>query len=73
MTTPPAAARIGEAGGEITVPIFSFPGGRRFHFRDPADGLDYLLFTASDPASASSFNGVVGRRRRQPRLGVVRS
>ena len=25
----------------------------------PADGVDYLLFTASDPASASSFNGVV--------------
>lgn len=31
-----------------------------FHFRDPADGADYLLFTASDPASASAFNGVVG-------------
>ena len=27
---------VEEAGGEITVPIFSFPGGRRFHFRDPA-------------------------------------
>ncbi len=24
------------AGGEITREIFSFPGGRRFHFRDPA-------------------------------------
>ena len=24
------------AGGEFTVPIFAFPGGRRFHFRDPA-------------------------------------
>jgi len=24
------------AGGNITVPIFAFPGGRRFHFRDPA-------------------------------------
>ncbi len=23
------------AGGEITQPIFSFPGGRRFHFTDP--------------------------------------
>lgn len=29
-------ARVEAAGGEITVPIFSFPGGRRFHFRDPA-------------------------------------
>ncbi|MDP9064930.1 MAG: VOC family protein, partial [Pseudomonadota bacterium] len=24
------------AGGVITKPAFSFPGGRRFHFRDPA-------------------------------------
>ena len=24
------------AGGEVTVAIFAFPGGRRFHFRDPA-------------------------------------
>ena len=24
------------AGGEITQPIFDFPGGKRFHFRDPA-------------------------------------
>ena len=24
------------AGASITVPIFSFPGGRRFHFRDPS-------------------------------------
>jgi len=23
-------------GGKITLPIFSFPGGRRFHFTDPA-------------------------------------
>ena len=29
-------ARVREAGGQIVRPIFSFPGGRRFHFRDPA-------------------------------------
>ena len=29
-------ASVEAAGGEITVPIFEFPGGRRFHFRDPA-------------------------------------
>lgn len=23
-------------GGKITQPIFDFPGGRRFHFRDPS-------------------------------------
>jgi predicted enzyme related to lactoylglutathione lyase len=25
------------AGGTISQPIFAFPGGRRFHFRDPND------------------------------------
>lgn len=29
-------ARVRAAGAEVTVPIFPFPGGRRFHFRDPA-------------------------------------
>ena len=29
-------AKILKAGGEITKDIFSFPGGRRFHFMDPA-------------------------------------
>lgn len=24
------------AGGEVTRPIFSFPGGRRFHVREPS-------------------------------------
>lgn len=28
-------AKIEQAGGEIIKPIFSFPGGRRFHFSDP--------------------------------------
>jgi uncharacterized protein len=28
--------RIREAGGTIVRPIFSFPGGRRFQFTDPA-------------------------------------
>ncbi len=31
-----------------------------FHFRDPADGSDYLLFTASLKESESDFNGVIG-------------
>ncbi|WP_299531659.1 VOC family protein [Ulvibacterium sp.] len=29
--------RIREAGGKITKDIFSFPGGRRFHFADPSE------------------------------------
>jgi predicted enzyme related to lactoylglutathione lyase len=30
-----AASAVEAAGGDITRPVFSFPGGRRFHFRDP--------------------------------------
>jgi len=28
--------KLKAAGGTITLPIFSFPGGRRFHFTDPS-------------------------------------
>lgn len=28
-------AQIIAAGGEITCPVFTFPGGRRFHFAEP--------------------------------------
>lgn len=27
--------RVIAAGGAVTLPIFAFPGGRRFHFKDP--------------------------------------
>jgi len=28
--------RVTAAGGTVVRPIFAFPGGRRFHFRDPS-------------------------------------
>ena len=31
-----ALKAVTTAGGVITKPIFAFPGGRRFHFRDPS-------------------------------------
>jgi predicted enzyme related to lactoylglutathione lyase len=31
-----ALAAVQGAGGTVVVPIFAYPGGRRFHFRDPA-------------------------------------
>ena len=37
-------AKVTAAGGEILKPIFSFPGGRRFHFRDPS-GNELAVFT----------------------------
>jgi predicted enzyme related to lactoylglutathione lyase len=35
-------AAVATAGGTITAPIFAFPGGRRFHFRD-ADGHELAV------------------------------
>jgi len=29
-------AKVEQAGGSIIKPIFSFPGGRRFHFTEPS-------------------------------------
>lgn len=36
--------RIENAGGAIVKAIFSFPGGRRFHFRDP-DGNELAVWS----------------------------
>ena len=30
------AQQVVAAGGTITVPVFAYPGGRRFHFTDPS-------------------------------------
>jgi predicted enzyme related to lactoylglutathione lyase len=36
--------KIEGAGGSIIKPIFSFPGGRRFHFTDP-NGNEYAVWS----------------------------
>ena len=36
--------KVEQAGGEVVKPIFSFPGGRRFHFTDPA-GNEYAVWS----------------------------
>ena len=36
--------KIEKAGGSIIKPIFSFPGGRRFHFADP-NGNEYAVWS----------------------------
>lgn len=43
-------------GATGTIKAFRDPA----FFRDPADGRDYLLFTASLAASASAWNGAIG-------------
>lgn len=40
-------ASVKKAGGTITREIFSYPGGRRFHFKDPA-GNELAVFEVSD-------------------------
>jgi predicted enzyme related to lactoylglutathione lyase len=36
--------RVKELGGTISQEIFSFPGGRRFHFVDPA-GTEFAIWS----------------------------
>ncbi len=40
------ASAVQAAGGQITQPTYDFPGGRRFHFRDPC-GQELAVW--SDP------------------------
>lgn len=40
-----ALSAVQNAGGAISKPIFSFPGGRRFQFRDP-NGLELAVMQA---------------------------
>jgi uncharacterized protein len=40
-----AQASVEAAGGKIVKPVFSFPGGRRFHFTDP-DGYELAVWSA---------------------------
>ena len=37
-------SKIEASGGMIIKPIFSFPGGRRFHFSDPS-GNEYAVWS----------------------------
>jgi predicted enzyme related to lactoylglutathione lyase len=39
--------KIERGGGSIIKPIFSFPGGRRFHFGDP-NGNEYAVWSDLD-------------------------
>ena len=38
--------KVQELGATISEPIFPFPGGRRFHFVDPA-GNEYAIWSAN--------------------------
>ena len=36
--------RLEDAGAKIVKPVFTFPGGRRFHFQDP-DGYELAVWS----------------------------
>jgi len=36
--------KVEAAGGQITRPVFAFPGGRRFHFSDP-NGNEFAVWS----------------------------
>jgi predicted enzyme related to lactoylglutathione lyase len=42
-----AERRVTAAGGTITRPQFDFPGGRRFHFREPG-GNELAVWVATE-------------------------
>ena len=45
--------RVQELGGTISQEIFSFPGGRRFHFKDPV-GNEYAIWSEIQEAEQGS-------------------
>lgn len=45
--------RVTQAGGAIVKTIFSFPGGRRFHFTDP-HGNEYAIWSDVNSVNSNS-------------------
>jgi predicted enzyme related to lactoylglutathione lyase len=43
---PETVRRVEQAGGKIVKPIYSFPGGHRFHFEDP-DGYELAVYSTA--------------------------
>lgn len=46
---------ITKAGGAISKPVFSFPGGRRFHFRDPS-GNELAVWSNNNATDGTEVN-----------------
>jgi hypothetical protein len=47
-----SAAAVEANGGTIAEPIFSFPGGRRFHFKDPSGNV-LAVWSDREPVAAT--------------------
>ena len=46
-----ALEAVKQAGGKIVKPIFPFPGGRRFHFTDPAGNELAVWSDGAEPSA----------------------
>ncbi len=45
-------SKVEEAGGTVIKPIFSFPGGRRFHFTEPS-GNEFAVWSDTESDGSS--------------------
>lgn len=43
-----ALVAVAAAGGTIVLPVFAFPGGRRFHFSDPSGNILAVMQPTSE-------------------------
>lgn len=57
-----------KAGGEITHPIFTFPGGARFHVREPS-GTELAVWTSTSQWDGAEEDMFVGEKKQDYRPG----
>lgn len=63
-----ALAAAKQAGGAITRPIFAFPGGARFHVREPS-GLELAVWTSTSQWDGPEEDMFVGEKKPDYRAG----
>ena len=54
-----SADAVAASGGTIVRPIYAFPGGRRFHFADPA-GNELAVWSDSQPGGSGGDRRAAG-------------
>jgi uncharacterized protein len=57
-----------KAGGEITRPIYAFPGGARFHVREPS-GIEIAVWTSTSQWDGPEEDMFVGEKKAVFRAG----
>ena len=65
---PAALAAVEQAGGVVTRPIFAFPGGARFHFREPS-GIELAVWTSTSQWDGPEDQMFLGEKKQGYRVG----